>query len=613
VIDLANHVAQGWWGWMGPMLWQASLLIMIVSLIDLLIRRWAWPQVRYALWLLVLIKLLIPPTWSLPSGVISQARPWAEKRIEHVWIAERQESSGAAERKEAELPLPVGRDASHSGAPTARPAWQLWAMAAWILGMLAFAALLLTRILKLRRWHKAQKRRRKIPGWFHELLVECARKLKLGRLPAIVFSEQAVTPAVYGLFRPVLLLPRDYTDSLSREEAEHVLLHELAHLKRGDLWLHGLTLLLQVVYWFNPLLAWAGRQMKHVREICCDLTIANLLRERTMKYRQTLLNTARELLTESLEPGMGLLGVFEEPFRLVARLRWLEKKTWLKRGWMAAAAALVLVVAVPCILPMALAEQGAEGGATTTIEQPQPEDATAAGKTVAARNGSEEVYYVKEVTSAKDYFLFFERGKKVAGVNELWFGDRRALSTEGGKTVLLDLEKGMVTFINHENKSYVETPHPAEITDLLANELQWRHPLPQTDGVVEAREGTRTILDRPCKEYEVNFWTVAGKERVDQRTITVWASTDMPFDVNLFHELIEDKRRFANRDDDYRAELKKLEGIQMGLRMETGPFWASRIWRSEVVEITRKKPPEGLWTVPAGYTRKERLAREDFY
>ena len=80
-----------------------------------------------------------------------------------------------------------------------------------------------------------------------------------------------------------------------------------------------------------------------------------------MKYRETLLNTARELLTESLEPGMGLLGVFEEPFRLVARLRWLEKKTWLKRGWMAAAAILVLAIAIPCILPMAQAEQTETG------------------------------------------------------------------------------------------------------------------------------------------------------------------------------------------------------------------------------------------------------------
>ena len=65
MIVTLNALADTWWGWMGPMLWQASLLIAIVGTIDLLIARWAWPQVRYALWLLVLIKLLIPPGWSL--------------------------------------------------------------------------------------------------------------------------------------------------------------------------------------------------------------------------------------------------------------------------------------------------------------------------------------------------------------------------------------------------------------------------------------------------------------------------------------------------------------------------------------------------------------------
>jgi len=64
MITLFNQAADSWWRWMGLMLWQVSLLIVIVSVIDLLIAKWAWPQVRYALWLLVLVKLLIPPTWS---------------------------------------------------------------------------------------------------------------------------------------------------------------------------------------------------------------------------------------------------------------------------------------------------------------------------------------------------------------------------------------------------------------------------------------------------------------------------------------------------------------------------------------------------------------------
>ena len=51
------------------MFWQASLLVVLVFAVDSLIQRWVWPQVRYALWLLVLVKLLLPPSLSFPASV----------------------------------------------------------------------------------------------------------------------------------------------------------------------------------------------------------------------------------------------------------------------------------------------------------------------------------------------------------------------------------------------------------------------------------------------------------------------------------------------------------------------------------------------------------------
>ena len=75
MIAAVNQVAQSWWSWMGPMLWQVSLLVLIVTVLDFVLRRWAWPQVRYTLWLLILVKLIIPPTWTLPSSLISRWQP----------------------------------------------------------------------------------------------------------------------------------------------------------------------------------------------------------------------------------------------------------------------------------------------------------------------------------------------------------------------------------------------------------------------------------------------------------------------------------------------------------------------------------------------------------
>jgi len=367
-MAVLNYIAQLWWQWMGPMLLQVTVLILIISGLDLILKKWAWPQIRYGLWILVMIKLLIPPGWSSPSSIISHFQPRIKQAV--VSRIEIPRVSGTQQDIKPERTPQQTRDyvpaetiqepeilsSSVADKTGESPAWQTWVMGIWLMGILIYLTILFGKMKKLRHWHQQQEDK-DIPVWFHKILVQTAQQLKLDNLPAIVFSDKAVTPAVYGMFRPVLLLPANYFDTLSEKEAKHVLLHELAHLKRGDLWLHGLCLFLQIVYWFNPLMLWVRKQMKHVREICCDFTVANVLREKTGEYRQTLLNTARELLTQKVEPGLGLLGVFEEPFWLVARLKWLEKKPWQNQGLALAAAFFAALIITFSILPMAEAEK----------------------------------------------------------------------------------------------------------------------------------------------------------------------------------------------------------------------------------------------------------------
>jgi beta-lactamase regulating signal transducer with metallopeptidase domain len=619
MITLVNQAADSWWSWMGPMLWQVSLLIVIVSVIDLLIAKWAWPQVRYALWLLVLVKLLIPPTWSSATSVISQTGPWVEARIAHHWgidsstpaqprIAD--EGAGPVdEEQDAAAGAVPGRSTPTTGSPASAAArgnfsWKSYALAVWIAGMVFFALLLARRIAKLHRWHREQEERQTIPPWFHELMVGTAQRLKLDRLPAIVFSEEAVTPAVYGVFRPVLLLPANYADALSREEAEHVLLHELAHLKRGDLWINGLNLMLQIVYWFNPLLIWVGKQMRHVREICCDLSIANVLREKTSRYRKTLLDTARELLTESLEPGMGLLGVFEEPFRLVPRLRWLEKDTWRNRGWMKIAAAGVVLIAVPCLLPMAALQTDATAATPTATEaRPTP---TEPGATPS------ESVLIRDETRKDWYTLGFRTASELLKVTELWVGDGRAALIEENWQLILDRNESSITFVNPRSKSYVEIELPVDMSTLLSVDLQKERRQRLQTGTVVPTGDRLTLLDRECDEFAVVLWEERDGERTPPVEITVWATTDLDFDYSLVNELLDNMRLIFGRDERSREELRKIRGVQVLLSMERGNLFKKEVISEEAVEISRSVPPGDVFAPPQDYTRRDRLTRDDF-
>ncbi len=343
MIAQLNDMAQIWWQWMGSMFWQVSLLIIIVTALDMGIRKWAWPQVRYALWALVFIKLIIPPTWEMPTSIISWTQPQVEEQISvRIGISDEIINGG-----EIISPKDEGNKAGVEVA-----SWKTWLLSGWISGMFIFSLLLIRKMIQFRKWYR-QRVKEDIPEWHNELMVTVAKKLKLNKIPAVVFSKDVKSPAVYGITKPYLILPEGYMEKLSKEQAEHVLIHELCHLKRGDLQVHWFCILIQIVYWFNPLLIWARRQMRYICEICCDLSVANILREKTGAYRDTLLKTARELFAENMEPSLGFLGIFEEPFRLVPRLKWLEKKSWENRKRRITTTICSTLFMVVCVMPMA--------------------------------------------------------------------------------------------------------------------------------------------------------------------------------------------------------------------------------------------------------------------
>ena len=78
MMDAINSTAQVWFAWQWGMLWQSAVLIVIVAAVDRATRRWIWPQLRYALWLLVLVKLVLPVSLSSPVSVTVPISEWAD-------------------------------------------------------------------------------------------------------------------------------------------------------------------------------------------------------------------------------------------------------------------------------------------------------------------------------------------------------------------------------------------------------------------------------------------------------------------------------------------------------------------------------------------------------
>ena len=101
--------------------------------------------------------------------------------------------------------------------------------------------------------------------------VEALRRAVGLRMPvrwAVNFDLNS--PAVGGLLRPAVVIPPDLGESLTPKQLTWVLLHELAHVRRGDLWVVVVQRVVQAVFFFNPAVHLANWIIDELREYACD-------------------------------------------------------------------------------------------------------------------------------------------------------------------------------------------------------------------------------------------------------------------------------------------------------------------------------------------------------
>ncbi|GAA0356385.1 BlaR1 family beta-lactam sensor/signal transducer [Bacillus horti] len=127
------------------------------------------------------------------------------------------------------------------------------------------------------------------------LLEQCKQLLKISRKITVVESALVKSPMIFGLFKTYLVFPANFSHWLSEEELKYIFLHELSHYKNKDHWTTYLTVLFQLVYWFNPLVWIAFREMRLDREIACDHAVLQILDKSChITYGHTLLRFAHK-------------------------------------------------------------------------------------------------------------------------------------------------------------------------------------------------------------------------------------------------------------------------------------------------------------------------------
>ena len=121
-------------------------------------------------------------------------------------------------------------------------------------------------------WQVVRLKRRTVPLTVEEL-ARLARGLSAwtsSRAPRLAWCAELDAPAVLGFVRPVIALPRAQVSSLLDSQPRFVVLHELAHVRRGDDWWALAGRIILAVTWVNPAVHWVLREMSVSREMACD-------------------------------------------------------------------------------------------------------------------------------------------------------------------------------------------------------------------------------------------------------------------------------------------------------------------------------------------------------
>lgn len=190
---------------------------------------------------------------------------------------------------------------------------------------------------------------------------------------------------------------------------------------------------------------------------------------------------------------------------------------------------------------------------------------------------------------------------------EQWIGDDQFAMISSEMNSIVDLKKNVMYLINHQDKSYVEAQLPLDFSKLLPAEMAQMAQMMKMTVTVTPNGQTKTIGQWKCTGYDASIQMMMMPMKM-----TIWASTDVPIDMEKFSKIYGNVLKAQMRlDDAAMQEIQKIKGYWIATEMSGDIMGAKMRSTTEVIEITKKSPDPSVYKVPAGYTKKDKLSMRD--
>lgn len=252
-------------------LWESTLFTGAMALLALVLRK-NTARVRHWLWLAASLKFLFPFSLLVGVGNHFGFRTAAAPQVSYVMQGVREQLAAPEVHMAARASSSVD-----------------WLSVVWIGGSAVVLILWGVRFWRVRS----------------AVLAASPMRMDIGM--RVMSSGVLLEPGVFGIWRPVLLLPKGITERLTEEQLDAIVAHELCHVRRRDNLVAAIHMMVEALFWFHPLVWWIGARMVEERERACDEEVLRLGNVPEV-YAEGILKICRFYVESPLECVAGVTG-----------------------------------------------------------------------------------------------------------------------------------------------------------------------------------------------------------------------------------------------------------------------------------------------------------------
>ena len=263
-------------------LWQSTLVALLAWLLTLALKN-NHARARYWVWMIASIKFLVPFSAFIAIG--EWLRPVSAAPMQSTtftFVAE----------KVAQPVQPITID--FSGASVAAASHPTHSVAAILLACWACGCLFV-----LLRWAR---------GWRSaRATLRASSHMALAAGLPVRVSSKLMEPGIFGIFRPVILLPESIMERLSPPQLQSILAHEMCHARRRDNLTIALHMLVETAFWFHPAVWWIEARLLEERERACDEAVL-LAGNEAEVYAESILSVCKFYVEAPMACMSGVTG-----------------------------------------------------------------------------------------------------------------------------------------------------------------------------------------------------------------------------------------------------------------------------------------------------------------